>query len=348
MNGLIALWKQNVYLKTNGTYSYYVPSLKNWYVCDGSQIDSNFTTPNLVGYIPVGATSTDIVNISGGTVSISESIPTSNHTHLIDISGATNILHNITISTSIDVNEGAFTTNQYPYKIISSTIGHTHTTDLYTGTTTVQFAYTTSSSINNSKLNYVSQYFIIYYNPTLLISSITLFKGMIYHWNGNITLNGSYYQPCDSSSTVYDNWYVCNDINNGLNSNIPSFDNRIAVILTSGSNYSSDNNSIRDIINIGSHTHTIDISSVEATIGTVHNSTTYNTLSSIDLDKYSSIEIGNLAGGTTINGIVSDHSHNIINEYSNLDIQVSTSETFSNPILKYMNLYYIIYLPNLS
>ncbi len=341
MNGLIALWKQNVYLKTNGTYSYYVPSLKNWYVCDGSQIDSQFSTPNLVGYLPVGATTTDIVNISGGTVSIAESIPTSNHSHLIDISGANNILHNFTISTSIDVNEGAFTTEDPSilYNITSSLIGHTHTIDANTGTTTVQFSYTTSSSTNNSKLNYVSQYFIIYYNPTLLISSITLFKGMIYHWNGNITLNGSYYQPCDTSSTVYDNWYVCCDINNGLNSNIPSFDNRIAVILTSGSNYSSDSNSIRDVINIGSHTHTIDISSVEATIDTVHNSTSYNTLSSISLNKYSATEIGNLAGGTTINGIISDHSHNIINEYSNLDIQVSTSDTFSNPILKYMNLY---------
>lgn len=344
MNGLIALWKGDVYL-TTGTYSYYVPSLPNWYICNGAQINANFTTPNLVGYIPVGATSTNTVNVSGGTISISEDIPVSNHSHSIDISGSSNVVNTFSLSTASYTNATTYT-SATGLQVIISDLDHSHNVVYDTGTTTVSFEYISTTSTNSSynRLNYVAQHFIIYYTSTFV--TLPLFKGMTYHWNGSITLNSSYYRPCDSSGNVYSNWYVCCASNNLLNSNIPSFDDRIAVVLTSGSSSSSDSSSIRDMISVGSHTHTLDVSYVDSTIKTTYNNTTYTTLSSVSVDTYSSILTGDAAGINTIWGIESNHTHTVNYEYSNLNETITTTDTFSNPIFKYINLYYIIYLPS--
>jgi hypothetical protein len=348
MNGLIALYKGTVYLQTNGSYSYYVTNNPNWYVCNGSQINDNFTTPNLVGYIPVGATDTNIVNTSGGTISISENIPIQNHSHSIDLSGSSNIINNITVN-ELDgtINEYAIDTASLEfYK--SSTTNHTHSTSSNTGITNINVSFSLNeTSTTSSKINYVSQYFIIYYSS--LLYSIPLFKGMIYNWNGNIILNGSYYQPCDSSNNVYSNWYVCCNTNNSINSNIPSFDDRIAVILTSGSSSINNGTSIRETINIGSHTHDTSTPLIESSISTTFNNTQYNTFNNVVLNDYVvGITCSYVTSTLPINSISNNHTHTLNYTYSNLDTQINTTETYSDPIFKYINLYYIIYLPNLS
>lgn len=345
MNGLIALWKGNVYLKTNGLYSYYVTNNPNWYVCDGSQIDDNFTTPNLIGYIPVGATDTNIVNTSGGNISISDDIPIQNHSHSMEITGSDNILNSISINeVTGNVDERA---DNEGSGLHASKTNHTHTSTSNTGITNVYLSFNLITTNTSSKINYVSQYFIIYYISYSSISySIPLFKGMIFNWNGNIILNGSYYQPCDSSNNVYSNWYICCSSNYSINSLIPSFDDRISVILTSGSSSINNGTSIRETINIGSHTH--DSLTSQSDISTTYNDTQYQTFNNVTLDDYlvsvNCLYVGN-AGAYVI---TKNHTHTLNYTYSNLDTQVTTTDTYSDPIFKYINLYYIIYLPNLS
>lgn len=344
MNGLITLWKGNVTLKSNGSYSYYIPSLSNWYVCNGSQIDDNFTTPNLVGYIPVGATDTNIVNTSGGNISISQEIPVQNHTHGIDLTNSSPILNSISVNPLTGtVNEP--TSAEDDKSLYGSNINHTHTTTSNTGTTNVNVSFTLSiTNDTSSKINYVCQYFIIYYNPYVLFNSMNLFKGMIYNWNGNIILNGSYYQPCDSSNNVYTNWYVCSSSNNSINPYIPSFDDRIAVILTSGSLSINNGTSIRETINIGSHTH--DITTVNSSISTTYNNTEYNTWNNVILNDHMVSVNSYYDLFSSKYTVTKNHTHSLNYTYSNLDTQINTTDTYNDSIFKYVNLYYIIYLPS--
>jgi hypothetical protein len=348
MNGLIALYKGTVYLQTNGPYSYYVTNNPNWYVCNGSQIDDNFTTPNLVGYIPVGATDTHIVNTSGGNISISEDIPVQNHSHIVGIEGSDNILNNITIN-EVTGNVDERANNDYGTSLSASKTNHTHTSTSNTGITSVNVSFVLNEpTTTSSKINYVSQYFVIYYSS--LSYSIPLFKGMIYNWNGNIILNGSYYQPCDSSNNIYTNWYVCCSSNNSINQYIPSFDNRIAVILTSGSSIINNGQSIREEIQIGSHTHDT-TSPIEGDLSITYNNTQYQAFKNVTLDEHL-VSVNCLYTYTDYGAyvITKNHTHTLNYTYSSININTlrNTSETYYDSIFKYINLYYIIYLPNLS
>lgn len=341
MNGLIAVWKGPVYNTTSNNYSYYVPTIPNWYVCDGSQIDSTFTTPNMVGYIPVGLSPTDLSNNMGdisGNQSISEDIGINNHTHDITIT-TSSVLNTMDISYTIGKASGLNSNNtgiQSPFVVHS----HYMTNQLY-GTTSLLLNIDTDSSGSTYRLNYVSQHFIIYYAS--ISYTQFLFKGMIFHWYGNITTEFPY-QPVDSNGDTISNWYVCSELNSNLqNYVIPVVDNKIVVISTSGySIVDLSSTTIRDPIDFISHNHSI--SSTTTTIltqGTDNN--VYSTNSSITIGDttieplYSSI-------GSDSFSILQQHSHSVDSTTYTFDQTLTTPE-LSNNIFKYINLYAIIYLP---
>lgn len=90
--GEIVMWYptgNNDHLSSNTSNGGYSPSIDNtlqsdWYLCDGSDIKttsgSNITLPDMSGYVPVGADSTQTCS-SGGNRQIIESIPIASHTH---------------------------------------------------------------------------------------------------------------------------------------------------------------------------------------------------------------------------------------------------------------------------
>lgn len=339
MNGLISLWKGSVTSQTSNGYTYYVPLLPNWYVCDGSQITDDFTTPNLVGYIPVGATSTNIVNTSGGNFSISEEIPVTNHIHNVTLSSSSEIINSISINNYTtplsDENFVMFSFNPSSY-VNASNLTHNHNVStLLSGPTYLYPNITSSTTGTSNKLNYVSQYYIIYYETLSL--TIPLFRGMIYNWIGNVTTTGDI-QPVNSSNIPYANWYVCCAANSHLS--VPSFDDRIGIILTNGSISSSDDLSIREPINIYEHTHNSETSS--SNIYTINNDTSYNSLNNVTINSYSPTTSFS-QGPQPISNIT--HTHTLNYTYSYLNTTQPTTDTYTDPVLKYINLYYIIYLP---
>jgi hypothetical protein len=346
MNGLIAIWNGPIYSESRTinsiTYNYYIPSLANWYVCDGSQINEDFTTPNIVGYIPVGLSPTDTVNILGdvsGNVSLSEYIPINNHSHEIQIDSLSSLIKNIKIdeisSYTID------NINSDTSGIQSPTTSHLHNLkDEIYATTTLNVDVSFSETGSNYRFNYVSQHYIIYYST---ISSIPfIFRGMIFNWYGNIT--SSYpYQPIDSNNDILTDWYVCSSLNQSVDSSIPDIDNKIAVISTTGyETIDLSSTSIREAIDVESHTHTSTISTSISSLGS--NNIIYNPLETIIIGNTTLENIYEL--GTSISyNVFNQHSHSTSISRYTFNEKVYTND-LSNNIFKYINLYFIIYLPS--
>lgn len=346
MNGLITIWKGPVINKTytnnSITYSYYVPSIPNWYVCDGSKISEDFTTPNMVGYIPVGLSPTDIININGdisGNVSLCEDIPINNHTHSLTIT-TSNYVHDISCGTPVGSTVSTYA-NAANTEIAHSVV-HEHNiiNGLY-GTTNFNINVTTNSTGDTNRLKYIAEYFIIYYASVPIINFF--FKGMIYQWYGNITTSYPY-QPIDSSNNILENWYICSSLNN--NSSIPDMDNNIVVISVSG--YTTINNNsttIREAIDIESHTHSINsVTSSISTVGT--DDITYYTNKTVSINNATLTSLYNKVTSpvSTTEYFMTSHNHNIDITSYNFDKTITTP-SLSDSIFKYINLYYIIYLP---
>jgi len=350
MNGLIALWKGDVTYISNTigsfTYQYYVPTIPNWYVCDGSQIDADFTTPNIVGYVPVGLSPTDSINTIGdtsGNVSISEDIPISNHTHDITIT-TSSIISNVDVSMTLIGGDGLLIeTNETGINVVPQLHKHYISNEL-TGTTSLSMDLTIDSGGNTYRFNYVSQYYIIYYASLTFTSYI--FKGMIYYWIGNITTTVPY-QPIDSNGTTLTSWYICCEENENYNSkSIPNINNNIIIISNSGySTVNSLSTSIRDPIDIETHDHNISSSTTSiSTLGT--DSNTYSPNYNISLNNAGIDSMYNTSSATLYETMLTKkHSHQLDYTTYTFDQTVTTSDLSDN-IFNYINLYSIIYLPD--
>lgn len=353
MNGLITLWKgpinYNTYTSNNITYSYYTPTLSNWFICDGSAINDQFTTPNLVGYVPVGTSTTNGDN--NGTVSLSENIPSNNHTH--DITYTTdNIFYEIT---SVVNNIGSILWDTDTPIVYSTTDSsrpitaaglHNHTLGYGTiGTTTINDTINISQSSDNTyKFNYVSQHYIIYYKQYPIY--FQLFSGMVYNWYGSV--NGiTPNQPIDSNGNIYTNWYVCNGISPISGKTIPNFENKIAVVCTSTSQLDtvlSNTTTIRDPLPISSHIHSNSTNPIPIVI-TSSTGTTYDPIIDISVAYLTDLTIQCTTTTSSTVMIPLEHTHDI--SYSTYTYSNTTStNNISDTIFKYINLYYIIYLPS--